>query len=354
MKIKSKLIILSATLVTFSCAMPKISHAEEGGFDILVEGDQTKENSEDETANELRNPNADVYDVQVEHYEQEVDPFTGIPYTEETVSDADEITISKNCIYEKKDDRYKIVVTDKADSFVYTSVTSGMIVNTPVNIEVGSSLKYKLYRNGEETEDIDLANIDRIGNYVLKVFDNSSMEYEPLEFTIVGSNTGMIKRYDMPAGFIIDSVNYNNEDINFNKSYVDLQQDGKYIIDYECKRTGLSYQLSVNIDHVAPVLKLENVVNGKAKGAVDISDVEDEATITIVYDGKQIDYKKKLTKSGDYEITISDKAGNASKYKFRIMVYFDKNSWAVTIGVVLIIFGVAAYIIISRNKMRVR
>ena len=140
----------------------------------------------------------------------------------------------------------------------------------------------------------------------------------------------------------------------WDRSKVSMSEDGKYRVQYECARNGMSYTLQTVIDHTPPKLALENVVNGLAKGPVDISDLEEDCKIAITLNGGSMSYRKELTMSGDYRILLRDEAGNLTNYEFSILVYFDANSWIFFGLVLLVIAGVGAYLYIERKRMRVR
>jgi hypothetical protein len=133
-----------------------------------------------------------------------------------------------------------------------------------------------------------------------------------------------------------------------------MNEDGFYRVQYECARNGMSYTLQTTVDHTPPTLALENVVNGLARGPVDISDLEEGCKIGITLNGGDMSYRNELTLSGDYEIILQDPAGNLTNYAFSILVYFDVNSLVFFGLVVLLIAGTGVYLYMERKNMRVR
>ena len=113
----------------------------------------------------------------------------------------------------------------------------------------------------------------------------------------------------------------------WDRSKVLMQKDGSYQVQYECPKSGMSYTLQTIVDHTPPKLALENVVNGLAKGPVDISDLEEDCKIAITLNGGSMSYREELTLSGDYVIVLQDEAGNLTDYTFTILPYFDTSSW---------------------------
>ena len=107
-------------------------------------------------------------------------------------------------------------------------------------------------------------------------------------------------------------------------------------------------------DFTGPVLSLQNVKNGLARGSVDISDAKNAASVNIYHDGEKISRKDVLTESGEYYIELADEAGNKTTYYFTILVYFDGNSWLFFALVMLSAVGVIIYLMHSRRHLRVR
>jgi hypothetical protein len=184
-----------------------------------------------------------------------------------------------------------------------------------------------------------------------------------MNFTVVGATTCLINSYPMPSGFVITDVDLSVKDENgdwveaqpkWDRSKVSMSEDGKYRVQYECARNGMSYTLQTTVDHTPPTLALENVVNGLARGPVDISDLEEGCKIGITLNGGDMSYRNELTLSGDYEIILQDSAGNLTNYAFSILVYFDVNSLVFFGLVVLLIAGTGVYLYMERKNMRIR
>ena len=127
-----------------------------------------------------------------------------------------------------------------------------------------------------------------------------------------------------------------------------------YNIRYRCLKTNVSYQLLLQTDFTGPVLSLEEVENGQARGPVDISEAKDAASVNIYHDGEKISRKDVLTESGEYYIELADEAGNKATYSFTILIYFDGNSWLFFLLVISSCVGIVAYLLYSRKHLRVR
>ena len=184
-----------------------------------------------------------------------------------------------------------------------------------------------------------------------------------LSFIVVGGATNLVNSYPMPSGFVITNVEKSVRDENgewitaqpqWDRSKVDMNEDGFYRVQYECARSGMSYTLQTTVDHTPPTLALENVVNGLARGPVDISDLEEGCKIGITLNGGKMNYRSELTLAGDYRIVLQDEAGNFTDYEFTILTYLDANSWIFFGLVLLVLAGVGAYLYIERKRIRIR
>ena len=296
-------------------------------------------------------------------YSGPIDSFTGEPAGEADLPQNQErVPVSDGVYYDRTERAYIYALGRTADEAISVSVMDGMIVNDAVRIAVPQSMEVQLYCNGNLVENTDLTLIEAPGHYVLEARQGDRY-VRVMDFTIVGETTCLVNSYPMPAGFVITDVEMSVKDENgewvaktpqWDRSKVSMSENGDYRIQYECARNGLSYSLQTIIDHTPPTLMLENVVNGLAKGPVDISDLEEGCRIGIALNGGKMSYREELTLSGDYEIILQDEAGNLTSYAFTILPYFDTNSWIFFAIVVALIVGVGVYLYIERKRMRVR
>ena len=297
-------------------------------------------------------------------YSGPINSFTGEPTNEDgSFGSEDRIPITSGVYYDRTQRFYVYDLGGASAVSVSSSVMDGMIVNEAVHIAPSHSLEVRLYCNGKLLENVDLALIENPGRYVLEAQVLGEQYVRVMEFTIVGAATGLISSYPMPSGFIVTGVDMtvpgeNGEQVpaqpEWNRSKVSMSEEGTYRVRYECARNGLSYTLQTVIDHTPPTLALENVVNGLAKGPVNISDLEEGSKIGITFNGGKMSYREELTQSGDYTIILQDEAGNTTNYDFTILVYFDTSSWIFFALVVLVIAGTGVYLYMERKRMRVR
>ncbi|MBQ0037380.1 MAG: hypothetical protein KBS74_01775 [Clostridiales bacterium] len=287
------------------------------------------------------------------NYEGEIDSFTGTPIHESSseMVAAERVSVDENTYYDRTNGAFVYTTANGAE--ILSTAASGMVTTNAVQITVPTGVATELYRDGKVVDTPNLSNISEPGSYVL-IVNNSGQVAQKIQFTIVNSVTGALNEYIMPDGFSVTQVMRGDESVSSGASKVDLSEEGTYTITYTCQATDISYQLNITVDHTPPKLALEAVVNDVAKGPVDISDLEQGATISIQLDGEKIAYTDQLTRSGSYVITVQDEAGNANTYKFVIQVYLNISSLAFFAVTSAVVIGVIVYLIYKRKHLRTR
>ena len=284
---------------------------------------------------------------------QLVDSFTGEEVTDGSSSVLHEQErISDRVIYDRKEDSY---IYTAANGRVYTNVVDGMITQDAVSISADDAVGCTLYLDGERLDDPDLSAITQTGSYVLETANSTSSE--PLfSFTIISDIAGAsLSGYRVPAGFAVDSVSVDGVERSAAGGYIDLSEEGAYAIAYECPAADKFYSLGVYIDHTPPTLALDAVVDGRARGPVDVSDLEEGVAMLVYRNGEEVTvYNNEIDRSGDYTIELMDAAGNRTTYTFTIMVYLNISAWAVVLLLVLIGVALMVYLIVSRRRLHVR
>ena len=286
-----------------------------------------------------------------------VDSFTGEPidYYEDTgitYEDQSRRAITNNCFYDYSIGCF-VYPVGTGLSEVTASVADGMIVNSPVTITVPAGMSYALLRYGTETE-FD-GTVRSTGEYTFQV-NTGDRVTNLFTFTIVGSSTGIISSYRMPEGFRIKSVTKDGADADWSGTYISMEEEGQYYIEYMCEKTELNYYLSVFIDHTPPQIVLEGLKeDGKARGPVTITGLQEGDRVAITKDGENFKtISNKLTQAGRYELTVVDNAENSITYQFIIMIYLDTNGIVFFLVIAAVIGAVVAYILIKRKNLRVR
>lgn len=288
-------------------------------------------------------------------YSGPLDTVTGEPSQSSGGTDAySSRVLVTDGVYYDRDRMGYLYTVGNTNAQILCSAADGMVVQDEVRIEPDEGLEVTIYQDGTALESPDLSHIYEPGGYVVEV-NRNGQSYQVISFIIVGDVTCRLTGYTMPDGFIITDAALNDEPASYDRSYISMTREGRYVVDYRCARNGLSYQLDVEIDTTPPVLALEAVdETGRAKGPVSLEDIEEGASIGITLNGKQIPYASELTEIGEYRILVMDAAGNTSEYHFTILMYFNLSSLMFMALVVAVAVAVGAYIVISRKRLEVR
>lgn len=260
------------------------------------------------------------------------------------------ITISDTCSY---DSSKRLYYYSTNLGYITSDTFDGMMTTGSVKILAPEELTVTLFCDGQAVE-TDLTDIKEPGRYSLRYSDNNGMDATVLSFTIVAPVTCSAGAYTLPAGFAVDTLTKDGEQIPAPAAYVPFEEDGIYRVEYHCTATGIRYTLNITVDTVPPEITLSGLKNGSAWGPVTVSDIEKNGTVLVFRDGQAEDFTEKLTKSGRYELVAVDEAGNKTSYSFTIMIYLNAGSFIFFLVLVLIAAGVGAYIILSRKKLRIR
>lgn len=292
-------------------------------------------------------------------YSGPLDAYTGQPAAqtpaEQGAPVSDRVMLTSTMYYDRSAHEFSYVMNGVTTAEIFANVADGMITTDPVQITLPEGLHADLYCDGVPLTDVNYDNITAPGKYVLIVSGQSVQEYQMFAFTIVNWLTGAVVEYQVPSGFTVSNVTRDGENAFTSLQSVDLEQEGRYVISYRCDAIGMNNTLEITVDHTPPKLALEAVdENGHAFGPVDISDIEEDATIQVYCDGEPVNYSNTLTRSGLYRLELQDKAGNQSVYEFIIHVYFNLNSWIFFGLAIAVVAAVVIYLIVSRKRLRVR
>lgn len=262
------------------------------------------------------------------------------------------VLVSEGVYFDRLQQRY-LYGTPTGEQ-VLCSVADGMIVQEPVKITPDTGADITLYRDGQMVEQFDWTEIYEVGDYMVEALIKGQ-EFPIIAFSIIGDTAGNVTGYTMPSGFTVTNVTLNDQEIGYDRGYVSFAQEGHYVVNYRCVRNGLTYQLDVLIDHTPPVLALAELdENNRVRGPVSLADLEENCSISITLDGKEISYRSTLTQAGDYQVTVMDQAGNINRYEFSILLYLDWNGLAFLGIILLVLISVSVYIFVSRKRLEVR
>jgi hypothetical protein len=236
---------------------------------------------------------------------------------------------------------------------VRSNVADGMITAQGVSVKADAGVAFEVYLDGERLESISGGTFQEPGEYVV-MYMGGAVSERIFSFTIVPEQCNYVTGYTLPIGFEMVDATLNEEPVAFDRNYIKLSEEGEYNIQYQCVKTNVPYELRIRTDFTGPELSLEEVINGTARGPVDISEAKQAAAVSIYHDGDKIARKDVLTESGEYYIELADEAGNKTTYSFTILIYFDGNSWLFFLLVLAAGIGVVIYLMHSRKHLRVR
>ncbi len=289
---------------------------------------------------------------------EEVDPYTGEPLSNYSESGNEggysRVIVNNATQYDRDKKMFAYEKAEVSPSSFYATVADGMFVTEPVEIQVPNGVVPTLYLDGNEVQEPNYKRIEEPGAYVLQATGTSSQSKQILTFSILKKTSGKLETFTVPEGFSITDARLDGALANHTTSSVDMTEEGGYAVHYRCNATDTLYELEVEVDHTPPTLKLEAVKNNVAKGPVDISDMEPGVTASIKLGNRTINAKDTLSQSGMYHIVLTDPAGNKTTYSFRILMYFNMSSIGFIVLLLAAIVGLIIYLVVSRNKLRVR
>ena len=293
-----------------------------------------------------------AYEIDM-NYTGAIDSFTGQPIDESAdAADMDIVVFDESSYFDRRDGMFVYRVSGVGNE-IRCSVADGMMTSDPVRMEISEGMDCTLYLDGEQIDASDLSDLSEAGSYAVTA-GLSSQNSKTIRFTICSPMSSNIEKYWVPNHFYVTEVLCNGEKKASPTDLVDLTEEGEYQITYYCLPTRIPYYLNVQIDHTAPTITLNGVVDGVAKGPVTISDVEEGTSIYMELDGQQIPYSEELTKNGSYVVTVFDEAGNVTTYDFVLLIYFNASS-LVFFAVFLLLGGVLIwYLVRARKHVRVR
>ncbi len=289
-------------------------------------------------------------------YEGAVDIFTGQPVQDDDeISQQQIITLSDGSIYDRLTHTFNYSLSDN-NGTVKSSVAGGMITTDSVSIEIDSDVTARLYINGEEAQNQNMSEISASGSYSLLVSEDG-VDHQLFSFTIIPKKTGALTAYDLPDGFLLNSVILSGEpQLLSDRQKVDFSQDGDYKISYRCAATGIDYGLDITVDHIPPKVELEGTVDGAARGTVTLIGLDEYDSVSVIHDGREMKYPKDgiFTVPGEYVLTITDDAGNQTVEQFEIKFYLNYQGVFFGLISLAVIIAVIVFLYVSRKRLKVR
>ena len=288
------------------------------------------------------------------YYSGPLDSVTGQPLTSLAAETA-RVWLSDGMYYDFDRHAYTYPVGDGLYE-VYASVADGMIVTESVSISADDAAALTVYRDGEALENADLSELNQIGDYVISVKNGDRTE-NLFGFRIIGQETNLSGGYSMPNGFYILDATCGEAEAFYERSYIAMQEEGAYHIEYICPANELRYTLETTVDRTPPQITLEGRRDdaGRFHSAVDVRGLQPGDTVSMAYNDAQAAFPANghLDESGIYTLWVTDSAGNTAMEQFAIMVYFDLNSLIFFALICASLAGVLGYMLYKRKKLKV-
>ena len=290
-------------------------------------------------------------------YSGPLDNWTGEPVTDGVSSAPEEerLVYITDAMYYDRDRREFVYPTSAGMGQIFSNVADGMVVTDPVTVSADAGLTLSVYRDGEALENMALSGFYEPGEYVVyaKVGDRTE---KLLRFQIVGASAQLPHGYSLPDGFFILDATRNGEETYYDSSYINMEDEGAYRVEYVCPDTGLHYVLETTVDRTPPEIVLEGKRDdqGRFHSAVDVA-VEEGCAVAMTYNESPDQFPRDghLTESGNYIIQATDAAGNTAARQFLIMVYFDFNSLLFFALLCLSGAAVLGYVLFKRRRRRI-
>lgn len=288
------------------------------------------------------------------YYSGAVDTVTG-EATDTAGSTASSIRISDTMYYDMTTHTF-VYPTGSGTSEVRSNVADGMIISEPVSVTPDDGVEVSVNRNGTILEEVDLSNINLVGNYMIAVKGTDST-FNLFGFTIVGERANLSGGYVMPVGFYILDAKLDGEETYYERNYIGMEEEGLYEVEYICPDTAARYTLVTTIDHTPPQITLDGRLDkdGRYHSAVQVSGFQPGDSVAMLVDGEAQAFPSdgRLTVPGMYQLEIFDAAGNSTSEQFTILVYLDFNSLLFFALVCLSLAGVLGYVLFKRKKLKI-
>ena len=290
---------------------------------------------------------------------QELDPVTGLPLgSYETID-------GELGGYVDVEDAFRY--DSEAKCFLYTLGSDQYSTNVPngaflptdhsVSIQLSGGLSATLYRDGAVVAEPDLNNITGAGFYVLQLSGTRLYDSAQFSFVIAPSFINSINELQLPKGFAFKYVKKDGEDqYRDYANYFEFREDGLYQLCWGNESIEREYTVKFILDREAPTLALPGVVDGVAKGPVDLSDLESNCHIVLETGDKTTTLKgnnNTLKDTGTYTLTVYDPAGNSTQYRFTIELYLNVSAVFVIILWAALMAGILVYCYRTRKNARV-
>ena len=292
-------------------------------------------------------------------YSGPLDPETGEPPAETSGRNGTgRVRLAGNMYYDWLDHCFAYPIGETL-SEVRADAADGMVLTSPVSVSASGEAAVTVYRDGIEYEG-NPERIDEPGAYtVFSVVDGQSRRM--LGFTLVGSSTNALHTFVVPDGFFIREATRDGEAIYADRYSVSMEEEGAYVIEYECTATDIAYKLETRIDRTPTLLNFEGRLDrqGRVRSALRFTGLEPGDRVFLENAGEYVDVALDtdgvgvIRDPGNYRLTVRDAAGNETEYEFIILQYYNLQSWVFFLLVFAAVTAVAVYVWLQRKRLKI-
>lgn len=286
-------------------------------------------------------------------------PATGAPVTAEdyaSVQTAGGRVMLSDRMYYDQDSRSFVFPVGSGNHVLRSNVPDGAITTEIVSLYSDTELSITVYRNGSALENPNLATLAGEGSYVVSANVGSGTE-NVMRFTIVGPITNLPGGYPMPDGFFITDATVDEEEADYRRDFIGMEEEGHYLIDYIAPEAAVRMSLETTIDRTPPELVLEGRQDklGRFHSRVDVTGIEQGDAVVLLRDGEAVQFPndRQIKDTGVYTIQVYDSAGNSTAQQFTILLYFDLNSMIFFGLILLSLVAIVGYIVFNRKRMKI-
>ena len=322
-------------------------YQEEVGTEVSVLEEYGEATPETEELQEIGEWEGDEFD-----YTGPLDGRTGKPLTSSVTNDGGGVYIMGKDDYnfDSKTGRYEILCGEMS---VGCDVPPESLLShgEKFNIYVPMGVTVTIYFNGELLENQNATQFSKSGTYTFQIeTPYASDGKRSVNVTILKKKVNNINRIILPEGFEFTSVKVDGEATTINsKNVYECYREGRYEVSWACTEVGESFYTTFELDTTAPTLALPEVVDGKAKKPVTLTDMSGDTYVVYETEGERVvitDNTKTIDIPGTYVLLACDEAGNYTRYDFTLLTYL--NSGAVS-AILLVVIGIVTLIVYCRR-----
>ena len=259
------------------------------------------------------------------------------------------------------DGKYEVGVIVGGETYTFTITVDtkvGYAINThdkgyanSVTINATEDVTVVITKNGEAFAYTLGSEITEPAMYTVTVTDALGNKSE-MSFTIVEP---LVQKFeceiDIVPGF--EKATVNGADVTLDRGALILSESGTYEVGIVAN--GVAQTFKVTVDATAPTLTITGVdEEGRAKYAVILSDLTEEATVKVYLNDTEIEYKvgDELTEEGSYKVVVTDACENSTEYAFEIDHGINGGIIAlIVILSILLIGGVVVFILYKKTDL---